>query len=283
VIGMTTLGRRSHNDGTWAVAESKERFSEMIDYALADSPQTITRDGKNAVFVVSAKEWQRKTKRKGNLADFSQVRPCAALISRSIGPRMARANSSCEFSAGHQRAFEVGQAAAGPQRHFVVSRGRRRPRVHQCDFVRGDPPGGSRCCRRGADAERLVTWQAEDLPVRFEGRIINLGAQVPPSFRGQATSVVSAPPVSRLRHRKARLSARIDGHSLRDRLRLKCASPVRRRGVRRALSPAYCRLRARRSVRRECRSPKNVRSDLGCSDHYSALWKVPGRGVGARC
>jgi prevent-host-death family protein len=60
---------------TWAVAEAKARFSEMIDRALADGPQIITRNGKEAVVVVSAEEWQRKTKRTGNLAEFFAASP----------------------------------------------------------------------------------------------------------------------------------------------------------------------------------------------------------------
>ena len=59
----------------WAVAEAKARFSEVIDRALADGPQTITRKGKEAVVVVSAEEWQRKTTRKGNLAEFFAASP----------------------------------------------------------------------------------------------------------------------------------------------------------------------------------------------------------------
>ena len=54
----------------WAVAEAKARFSEMIDRALSDGPQTITRKGKRTAVVVSADEWQRKSRRKGNLAEF---------------------------------------------------------------------------------------------------------------------------------------------------------------------------------------------------------------------
>ena len=54
--------RQGHDRGTWAVAEAKARFSELIDRALADGPQTITRNGQNAVVVVSAEEWQRKTR-----------------------------------------------------------------------------------------------------------------------------------------------------------------------------------------------------------------------------
>ncbi len=56
--------------GTWAVADAKARFSELIDRALADGPQTITRKGRKAVVVVAVEEWERKTKRKGNLAEF---------------------------------------------------------------------------------------------------------------------------------------------------------------------------------------------------------------------
>lgn len=59
----------------WAVATAKARLSAVIDRALSDGPQTITRNGRNAVVVVSAKEWQRKTKRKGNLAEFFASSP----------------------------------------------------------------------------------------------------------------------------------------------------------------------------------------------------------------
>jgi prevent-host-death family protein len=72
---MTTKHRQGHDRGTWAVAEAKARFSELIDRALADGPQTITRKGQKAVVVVSAEEWQRKTKRKGNLAEFFAASP----------------------------------------------------------------------------------------------------------------------------------------------------------------------------------------------------------------
>src|SRR5271155_1933301 len=72
---MTIEHRRGHGRGTWAVAEAKARFSEVIDRALADGPQTITRKGKEAVVIVSAEEWQRKTTRKGNLAEFFAASP----------------------------------------------------------------------------------------------------------------------------------------------------------------------------------------------------------------
>jgi prevent-host-death family protein len=59
----------------WTVAEAKAKFSEVIDSAQNKGPQTITRNGRTAVVVVSAKEWERKTHRAGNLAAFFAESP----------------------------------------------------------------------------------------------------------------------------------------------------------------------------------------------------------------
>lgn len=59
----------------WTVAEAKAKLSEVIEKALDGAPQTITRHGKTAVVVVSAAEWQRRTERKGSLADFLAASP----------------------------------------------------------------------------------------------------------------------------------------------------------------------------------------------------------------
>lgn len=59
----------------WTVASAKARFSEVIDRALNEGPQSITRRGRNAVIVVSAEEWDRKTRRGGNLAEFFMRSP----------------------------------------------------------------------------------------------------------------------------------------------------------------------------------------------------------------
>ena len=54
----------------WTVAEAKAKFSEIIERAMSEGPQTITRNGRTAAVVVGAEEWQRKTKRAGNLEEF---------------------------------------------------------------------------------------------------------------------------------------------------------------------------------------------------------------------
>ena len=61
--------------GKWTVAEAKAKFSAVIDQAQAQGPQTITRNGRDAVVIVAAQEWERKTKRSGNLAEFFATSP----------------------------------------------------------------------------------------------------------------------------------------------------------------------------------------------------------------
>ncbi|WP_095203096.1 type II toxin-antitoxin system Phd/YefM family antitoxin [Mesorhizobium carmichaelinearum] len=56
-------------DTNWTVTRAKARFSEVVNQAQS-LPQTITRNGKPIVVVVSAEEWHRKTARKGTLAEF---------------------------------------------------------------------------------------------------------------------------------------------------------------------------------------------------------------------
>ena len=63
------------NSQIWTVAEAKAKFSEVIERAMVDGPQTITRNGRTAAVIVGADEWQRKTKRVGNLAEFFTQSP----------------------------------------------------------------------------------------------------------------------------------------------------------------------------------------------------------------
>ncbi|HKO06241.1 MAG TPA: type II toxin-antitoxin system Phd/YefM family antitoxin [Alphaproteobacteria bacterium] len=70
---------------TWTVAEAKAKFSEVIERAQSGGPQTITRNGRTAVVVVAAEEWERKTRRIGNLAEFFAASPL-----RGSGMRIKR-------------------------------------------------------------------------------------------------------------------------------------------------------------------------------------------------
>lgn len=59
----------------WTVAKAKAKFSEVIERAGTEGPQTVTRDGKAVVVIVSAEEWKRKTGRKGTLSEFFAKSP----------------------------------------------------------------------------------------------------------------------------------------------------------------------------------------------------------------
>ena len=72
----------------WTIAEAKARFSELVDRARSEGPQTITRNGRETAVIVSADEWRRKTQRSGNLAEFfaaSPLRGSHMKITRSKG------------------------------------------------------------------------------------------------------------------------------------------------------------------------------------------------------
>ena len=76
------------NTTTWTVAEAKAKLSEVIERAQSRGPQTITRNGRRAVVVVAADEWERKTKRTGNLAEFFASSPL-----RGSGVKVRRVKS----------------------------------------------------------------------------------------------------------------------------------------------------------------------------------------------
>ena len=59
----------------WTVAEAKAKFSEIIERAASEGPQIITKHGRTAAVVVAPEEWERKTRRTGNLAEFFAASP----------------------------------------------------------------------------------------------------------------------------------------------------------------------------------------------------------------
>ena len=58
------------SEGEWTVAAAKARFSEVLQRAQSDGPQIITRHGRRTAIVVAAKQWDRRKKRAGTMADF---------------------------------------------------------------------------------------------------------------------------------------------------------------------------------------------------------------------
>jgi prevent-host-death family protein len=70
-----TIMTIAKNAKAWTIADAKAHLSEVVESALKKGPQIITRHGRKAVVVVAAEEWERKTHRKGTLADFFAASP----------------------------------------------------------------------------------------------------------------------------------------------------------------------------------------------------------------
>ena len=74
------------DEPTWSVAEAKAHFSDVVERALGDGPQVVTRRGRRTVVVVSIEEWERRTQRRGTLAEFfaaSPLRDSGLVVERS--------------------------------------------------------------------------------------------------------------------------------------------------------------------------------------------------------
>jgi len=59
----------------WQLQEAKNRFSHVVDRALKDGPQTITRRGQEAVVVISVEDYRHSKSQAGSLVDFLMHSP----------------------------------------------------------------------------------------------------------------------------------------------------------------------------------------------------------------
>lgn len=75
----------------WTVQDAKNKFSAVIDAALAGTPQEVTRRGKPAVVVLSADEYHRllegAVKSRESFADHLMAFPGAEVPRAGAKPR----------------------------------------------------------------------------------------------------------------------------------------------------------------------------------------------------
>ncbi len=70
----------------WQLQTAKNKFSELVDHALVDGPQMITRHGKATAVVLSVNDYQKMLTDKGPLSNFfarSPLREAKLDLSRS--------------------------------------------------------------------------------------------------------------------------------------------------------------------------------------------------------
>ncbi len=71
---------RNHAAEHWQLQTAKARFSELFRRARSEGPQWVTRQGKEAVVILPAEEFERlrrRARQPENLADFFAESPLA--------------------------------------------------------------------------------------------------------------------------------------------------------------------------------------------------------------
>lgn len=63
----------------WQLHDAKNRLSELVRMANEEGPQVITLRGRDAVVVVSANEFGKLSRPRGNLVDFLRKSPLAGV------------------------------------------------------------------------------------------------------------------------------------------------------------------------------------------------------------
>lgn len=69
---------------SWALQDAKSRFSEVVERAQREGPQSVTKHGREAVVVVAAEKFRQLTRRQGreDLVRFFRESPLADLDPR---------------------------------------------------------------------------------------------------------------------------------------------------------------------------------------------------------
>ncbi|OGQ85607.1 MAG: prevent-host-death protein [Deltaproteobacteria bacterium RIFOXYD12_FULL_56_24] len=73
----------------WQLQEAKNKFSNLVERALQEGPQIVTKHGKAAVVVLSVDDYKKITKPKDSLAEFLQKSPLVGMeldLSRDKNP-----------------------------------------------------------------------------------------------------------------------------------------------------------------------------------------------------
>ena len=77
----------------WQLQEAKNKFSEVIDDALKEGPQVITRRGVQVAVVLSFDQFKSMKRSKGKLSDFFKQSPLWELaIERDSSPNRETGN-----------------------------------------------------------------------------------------------------------------------------------------------------------------------------------------------
>ncbi len=60
---------------TWQLQDAKSKFSQLVENAISNEPQFVTKHGNNAVVVLSFEDYKKITKPKMDLVTFLRNSP----------------------------------------------------------------------------------------------------------------------------------------------------------------------------------------------------------------
>ena len=63
----------------WQLQDAKNRFSEVVNKALEEGPQTVTRHGEEIVVILSKAEYNRLVKSQTSLLEFFRQSPLVGI------------------------------------------------------------------------------------------------------------------------------------------------------------------------------------------------------------
>ncbi len=66
-------------NGVWQLQDAKNKLSEVINRALTQGPQLITKHGEKTVVVVSYTEYEKLLKSQDKLSEFFRASPLAGI------------------------------------------------------------------------------------------------------------------------------------------------------------------------------------------------------------
>lgn len=70
---------------SWQLQEAKNHFSEVVERAIKEGAQTVTKHGKPAVMIISVEDYQKSVAPRKSLIQL--LRECPEDLANIIGPR----------------------------------------------------------------------------------------------------------------------------------------------------------------------------------------------------
>lgn len=92
---------------TWPLQDAKNQFSQVVELALTEGPQTVTRHGEPVAVIVAADEFKKMARPKESVVEF--FAPLKGSGIQLEGAATCRANSSSDVPARHRCPLGVGK------------------------------------------------------------------------------------------------------------------------------------------------------------------------------